>query len=72
MTVLRDPEGHGLKRGVWYCANASEGMITSHGAHTLAGVVGCGPEERHLLQQALESNQLLLRQKESAERVGSA
>ena len=56
--VLADPTGHGLQEGVWYCVDADEGMIERFGSHTLAGVLGCGPEHLGTLRNALEMSHL--------------
>ena len=58
--VLSHPTAHGLQPGVWYCVDADEWMSKSFGAHTLAGVFGCSPDDPKPLVEALESNGLLL------------
>jgi hypothetical protein len=56
--VLRKPTEHGLKEGVWYAADADEHMTDEFGLHTLAGVLGCGPDALATLQNALAARGL--------------
>ena len=53
--VLSRPMEHGLVSGVWCAMDAGERLVSSHGAHTLAGIFGCGPDHLPALRDALSA-----------------